>query len=117
MNPVVAARRIASVLLGGGMLAMALALVGAPRPLPVDAPLPAHVAGMLAGYQAAVMLILILVSCAPVLERLVGPDRLARWHSRCGRLFIVMVAIHGAAAVQAWATVRGLTCSPPGSRS
>ena len=38
-----------------------------------------HVAGMLAGY--GVLVLLALMSRAPVLERQVGSDVLARWHT------------------------------------
>ena len=81
-----------------------LALVGAPVPLPVDAGLWAHVAGLLAGYLATVMLLL--MSRTPVLERRVGSDVLARWHAHGGRAFIGLVLVHAGAAVQAWAAAR-----------
>lgn len=98
------ARRFLAGLWLGGLAAAALALVGAPRPVPLDAGLVAHVAGMLAGYLAAVMVLL--MSRAPVLERRVGSDLLARWHARGGRLFVGLVLAHAGAAVQAWASTR-----------
>lgn len=111
-HPAVVARRIGAALVAGGLGALALAVFGAPWPVPLNAPLVAHAAGMVAGYQAAIMLVL--MSRTPTLERQVGPDRLARWHSRCGRLFVVVVVVHGAAAVQAWSTVRGISLSGAG---
>jgi hypothetical protein len=48
----------------------------------------------------------VLMSRTPVLERRVGCDVLARWHSAGGRVFLVLVLTHAAAAVQAWATTR-----------
>lgn len=91
-------------LYGGGLVAAGLALVGAPVPLPLDVGLLAHVAGLLAGYLAAVMLLL--MSRTPVLERRVGPDVLTRWHSAGGRVFLALVLVHGGAAVLAWAASR-----------
>jgi ferredoxin-NADP reductase len=98
------ARRFLGGLWLGGLATAALALVGAPWPLPLDAGLLAHVSGLLAGYLAAVMLVL--MSRTPVLERRVGSDVLARWHSRGGRLFLGVVFAHAGAAVQAWAVTR-----------
>lgn len=98
------ARSVLAWLYGGGLVAAGLALVDAPVPLPLDAGLLAHVAGLLAGYLAAVMLLL--MSRTPVLERRVGPDVLARWHAVGGRLFLTLVFVHGGAAVQAWAAGR-----------
>jgi predicted ferric reductase len=99
------ARRFLAGLWSGGLAAAALALVGAPRPIPLDAGLVAHLAGMLAGYLVAVMVIL--MSRTPLLERRVGFDVLARWHGHGGRLFVGLVLVHAGAAVQAWATSRG----------
>jgi predicted ferric reductase len=98
------ARRVLAGLWAGGALATGLALVGAPAPLPLDAGLVAHVAGLLAGYLTAVMLVL--MSRTPLLERRVGSDVLARWHSRGGRLFLLLVLVHAGAAVQTWAASR-----------
>jgi predicted ferric reductase len=49
----------------------------------------------------------ILMARVPRLERRVGPDVLARWHGRGGRLFIALVLVHACAAVQAWVSSRG----------
>jgi ferredoxin-NADP reductase/DMSO/TMAO reductase YedYZ heme-binding membrane subunit len=98
------ALRLLTALWLGALAAAGLASIGAPWPLPLDAGLLAHVAGLLAGYLAAVMLVL--MSRAPVLERRVGSDVLARWHSRGGRLFLGLALVHAGAAVQAWAVTR-----------
>jgi hypothetical protein len=97
-------RRLLAGLWLGGVVATCLTLVGAPWPLPLDAGLLAHVSGLLAGYLAPVMVML--MSRTPVLETRVGSDVLARWHSRGGRLFLGLVLTHAAAAVQAWAASR-----------
>jgi hypothetical protein len=47
------------------------------------------------------------MSRVPRLERRVGSDVLARRHGRGGRLFVVLMLVHAAAAVQAWASGRG----------
>ncbi len=64
-------------------------------------PLIAHVTGMLAGFGVLVMLIL--MSRSPVLERGIGADVLARWHARSGRIVVVLVLVHGVLAVLGWA--------------
>src|SRR5689334_11528587 len=61
----------------GASFALLLALAGSPHSLRFDPPLIAHVAGMLAGYGVAVMLVL--MARTPALERGVGADVLARW--------------------------------------
>jgi predicted ferric reductase len=65
----------------------------------------AHVCGMLAGY--GVLVLLVLMSRAPALERGVGADVLARWHARGGRLVVGLVLVHAVAATVAWAQVTG----------
>lgn len=90
----------------GGLLAAALALVGAPTPLALDAGLLAHVAGFLAGYAVAVMVTL--MSRTPFLERSIGADRLARWHARGGRIYIVLMLTHAIGATVAWSTPQQL---------
>ena len=69
----------------------------------------AHVAGMLAGY--GVLVLLVLMSRAPVLERGVGADVLARWHARGGPVVIGLVLVHAWAATLAWAGPRQLGLS------
>jgi ferredoxin-NADP reductase len=98
------ARRFLGGLWLGALAAAALALIGAPWPPPIDAALLAHVTGLLAGYLAPIMVVL--MSRTPVLETRIGSDVLARWHSRGGRIFIGLVLTHAAAAVQAWAASR-----------
>src|SRR4051812_2856674 len=90
----------------GALLAAGLSLVGAPAPLHVDAGFLAHLCGFLAGYAVAVMVLL--MSRAPVLERHIGADRLARWHAAGGRIFIVLMLVHATSAVAAWAAIRQL---------
>jgi hypothetical protein len=109
IHPVSFARRVRLGLWLGGAVAAALALVGVPPgPPPLDAGLLAHLSGLLAGYLAAVMMLLI--ARTPVLERRVGPDVLARWHSAGGRLFLGLVLTHAGAAVAALG--RGPTAGP-----
>ena len=52
-----------------------------------------RVTGLLAGY--AIVVLLALMSRVPALERGVGTDRLARWHSRGGRYTVLLVVAHG----------------------
>jgi predicted ferric reductase len=65
----------------------------------------AHVSGMLAGY--GVLVLLVLMSRSPALERGVGADVLARWHSWAGRAVVGLIVLHAWGAVTAWAQVRG----------
>jgi predicted ferric reductase len=89
--------------IGAGALAVFLwpmvLSVAAPQPVLLPALL-AHVCGMLAGYGVLVMLML--MSRAPSLERGIGADVLARWHGRGGRIVIGLVLVHAWAAVVAW---------------
>ena len=89
----------------GALVALGLALFHPPAPIVFGPPLVAHVSGMLAGYGIAVMLAL--MSRAPIIERAIGADALARWHSRFGPVIILLVVIHAVAAVRGWAEVRG----------
>jgi predicted ferric reductase len=82
---------VAMVLAGGGVDPVALV---------------AHVSGMLAGYGALVMLVL--MSRWPVLERGIGADVLARWHARGGRTLLTLVLVHAVFAVLAWSLLAGL---------
>ncbi|MCW2778835.1 MAG: ferric reductase [Frankiales bacterium] len=77
-------------------------------PLPFQLPvLVAHSAGMLAGY--GVVVLVGLMSRTPQLERGVGADRLARWHSAGGRSVVTLVLLHAWAATVAWAHARRLS--------
>ena len=69
-----------------------------------------HVAGMAAGYGAAVMLIL--MSRSPWLERDLGADHLARWHAWAGPLVIVF-----AVALAVSQTVATKSQTAPAARS
>ena len=64
----------------------------------------AHVSGMLAGYGALVLLLL--MARLPALERGLGADVLARWHAAGGRAVVGLVLLHAWAATTAWAQVR-----------
>jgi predicted ferric reductase len=99
-------RILLALLAGGALVALALALASPLEPLVLDAVLLAHISGMLAGYGAAAMMVL--MSRSPVIEHGVGSDRLARWHSRIGPAVIGLAVVHALAAVQAWAAVRGV---------
>ncbi len=99
-------RFLLALLAGGALVALLLALASPPAPPVLDAALVAQVSGMLAGYGAAVMMIL--MSRSPVIEHGVGSDRLARWHSRMGPAVIALAVTHALAAVQSWAGVRGV---------
>jgi predicted ferric reductase len=65
----------------------------------------AHVSGMLAGY--GVLIMLILMSRWPVLERGIGADVLARWHAAGGRTILGLVLVHAVFAVLAWSLLTG----------
>ena len=78
-------------------------MVRGPAPLQF-ASLVAHVCGTTAGY--AVLVLIALMSRVPRLERDVGADVLARWHSRGGRLVVTLILVHAYAAVLAWAQSR-----------
>jgi predicted ferric reductase len=99
-----AGRRTLFGILVGAVLAGSLALVGAPVPIILDAGFVAHIAGFLAGYAVAVMVVL--MSRMPLLERTIGSDRLARWHTRGGRVFIVLMLTHAISATAAWTTAQ-----------
>ncbi|WP_441249860.1 ferredoxin reductase family protein [Kitasatospora sp. McL0602] len=51
-----------------------------------------QITGLLAGYTAPVLLLL--MARLPLLEREVGADRLARWHARGGRYLVGLVLAH-----------------------
>jgi predicted ferric reductase len=94
------------------MSAGAVAIVGWPvlvalaNPVPPSASaLVAHTSGMLAGYGVLVMLVL--MSRWPALERGIGSDRIARWHGAGGRLVLTLVFVHAIAAVTVWARATG----------
>jgi predicted ferric reductase len=52
-----------------------------------------RITGLLAGY--AVVVLVALMARIPVLERGIGADRLARWHSMGGRYTVSLVVAHG----------------------
>jgi ferredoxin-NADP reductase/DMSO/TMAO reductase YedYZ heme-binding membrane subunit len=100
---VIAAMVAGAALVTGWTVALAFA---APGPVQL-APLTAHVTGMLAGY--VVVLLVVLMSRWPVLERGVGSDRLARWHATGGRTVLSLVVVHATAATIGWTQVTGLS--------
>jgi ferredoxin-NADP reductase/DMSO/TMAO reductase YedYZ heme-binding membrane subunit len=59
---------------------------------------------MLAGY--GVLVLLVLVSRLPALERDVGADTLARWHVRGAKAVLGLVLVHAWAAIAAWGQSR-----------
>lgn len=85
-----------------GWWPLAVALVGTQPWQP--SVIVAHEAGLLAGY--GVLVLLGLMSRAPVLEHDIGADTLSRWHARGGRLVIGLVLVHAWAAVESWADSR-----------
>ena len=62
-----------------------------------------RLSGLMAGY--AVIVLIALMARIPVLERLVGADRLSRWHARAGRYTVLLVLVHIASVVWAYARV------------
>lgn len=90
----------------GAVASAGLAVIGSPLP-PPPVPFVAHVAGMLAGYAVAIMLIL--MARIPALEAGVGADRLVRWHAVGGRSVIALILLHGAAATLGWAQVQQIS--------
>jgi ferredoxin-NADP reductase/DMSO/TMAO reductase YedYZ heme-binding membrane subunit len=107
MSPAAVTRPFLVGLWACALLPIGIALAGAPPGASVlGVPFLAHLSGLLAGYLVVVMLVL--MSRTPVLERSVGPDVLARWHAVGGRLFVMLALVHAGAAVAAWATIRGV---------
>src|SRR3954451_11483959 len=60
-----------------------------------------RITGLLAGY--GVVVLVALMARIPPLERGVGADRLARWHSRGGRYTVSLVLAHGLLIIWAYA--------------
>ena len=89
----------------GLLAAVALGVLLPGPPEALDASLVAHMTGMAAGYGAAIMLLI--MSRAPVLERVVGADKLARWHGAAGPVVISLAVAHALAALLGWAQFRG----------
>lgn len=107
------AGHVLSAIGAGAVATVAIAVPGTLTALatpPSLAPVIAHNAGMLAGYGAAVMLVL--MSRWPLLENAVGADRLARWHATGGRVFLPLTVAHVVAALQGWAQVQGIALVP-----
>src|SRR5256885_1478019 len=92
-------RRFSLVLGGATVLGLGVG-VRAPDVSPV-----AHVTGMLAGY--GVLVLLVLVSRWPALERGVGADVLARWHVGVARVVVGLVVLHAWGAITAWSQLTG----------
>jgi predicted ferric reductase len=89
---------------GGAAVAIWPLLVAVSAPVPVIG-LVAHVSGMLAGY--GVLVLLVLVSRWPVLERGLGADVMARCHAVLGRSVLGLVLLHAVTAVLVWAQLTG----------
>ncbi len=96
---------VAALVLMGALLAVGQGFVAGPRAGGGIAWL-AHLTGMAAGYGIAMTLIL--MARLPLLERRLGADRLARWHSVLGPATIGLVVVHTIAATGAWATAAGV---------
>lgn len=60
----------------------------------------ARISGMVAGYGVLVMLVL--MSRWPVLERGIGAEVLARWHAAGGPAVLTLVLVHAAFALLSW---------------
>ena len=99
---------VAAMSAGGAAVGLWPLVVALASPVPVPlAALVAHVSGMLAGY--GVLVLLVLMSRWPVLERGAGSDRVAGWHAHGGRAVLTLVLVHAAAAVTVWSQVTGRT--------
>ena len=96
-------RATATLLLGGAVAIVVWDLLNPTQTITLEVPLVAHLTGLLGGYGAAVMLIL--MSRAPALERGVGSDQLVRWHALTGRFVIIFIVVHAFTAVLTWAQV------------
>jgi predicted ferric reductase len=97
-----AAEAVLAVLgLGAVFVALWPLLVMSTAGVPLDpVALIAHGSGLLAGYGVLVMLVL--MSRWPLLERGIGADVLARWHAAGGRTILSLVLVHAVSAVLAW---------------
>jgi predicted ferric reductase len=102
----VSADWVGSLIWAGLVVSIVLGVASPEPPSRIDLPLIAHVSGMVAGYGAAVMLLL--MARTPLLERAVGADRLARWHAVTGPMIIILVLTHALTALAGWASVRGI---------
>src|SRR4051794_23417787 len=104
----VQAARTVVALFGAGSVFVALwpllLMLMGPAPLSVMALL-AHSSGMLAGY--AVLVMLVVMSRWPLLERGIGADVLARWHAAGGPTILTLVLVHASFAVLAWSGLTG----------
>ncbi|GAA1960810.1 ferredoxin reductase family protein [Microbacterium deminutum] len=106
--PHVLTARVAVALFGlGAAGVVALAITLAPSPIVVNLPLVAHTAGLLAGYAVTGMILM--MARAPLLEHNIGADRMSRWHGLLGPWVIVLIVVHGVAAVLAWAEAQRLS--------
>jgi predicted ferric reductase len=102
----VSADWVVGLIWAGLVVSIVLGVASPEPPSRIDLPLIAHVSGMVAGYGAAVMLLL--MARTPLLERAVGADRLARWHAVTGPMIIILVLTHALTALAGWASVRGI---------
>jgi predicted ferric reductase len=97
---------VLAVVFVGAFLVVLLVYSRAPQPITIDAPLIAHLTGLLVGY--GITLMLALMSRAPALERGVGSDQLARLHASGGRAIVMLTAVHAVTATMSWAHARRL---------
>jgi predicted ferric reductase len=104
MRERVSANWVGGVIWAGLVVSVVLGVVSPEPPSRIDLPLIAHVSGMVAGYGAAVMLLL--MARTPLIEHAIGADRLARWHAVTGPMIIILVLTHALTALAGWASVR-----------
>jgi predicted ferric reductase len=102
----VSANWVGGLIWAGLVVSIVLGIASPELPSRIDLPLIAHLSGMVAGYGAAVMLLL--MARTPLLEHAVGADRLARWHAVTGPMIIILVLAHAQTALAGWASVRGI---------
>ena len=103
-RPLVSAARLAAALWTLGLAVATWPLLAPPQAPPPIAVL-AHASGMLAG--VGVLVLLLLLARTPALERGVGADVLARWHTRAAPAVLTLVVVHALAATAAWAGIAG----------
>ncbi|MCU1424906.1 MAG: ferric reductase, partial [Microbacteriaceae bacterium] len=91
----------------GAAAVIILVFANVPQPVRLTLPFVAHLAGMLAGYEVTMMVLL--MSRTPAIERGIGADRMARWHGRLGGATVTLLLVHAIAATLGWAEVQAIT--------
>jgi predicted ferric reductase len=96
---------VTGALVGGGVVvAVWPMLMALATPVPPIG-LIAHISGMLAGYL--VLVLLVMMSRWPILDRGVGTDVLGRWHAVLGRTVLGLILVHAFTAVAVWSQISG----------